>query len=334
MFDLSFMKRTAVLGLMVTALAACNNDEPAFVGGGTGTGGNSGIPGLKSDVLGLFAYNGGTEVESNVWTEKMTMGLFLTKDSLNNPYENDRSTYSNIKCVYTKAGWQTDPAEINLSDRPAVIYAYAPYQENVDPTCVPVECESGEYYMYGTHLEPQTSVRKGDNVAKLLMKQVQALVDFRIKKKDWDGILVLQKLVIRRKGSVLNDSVATARASVKADSTNALPIAGVMDIQHGTLVNTGYGQYTSKTISGVVTEEFNTEARIVQTVMPMDIKKDMVELVFTINGMEKSITLRENQDWKSGTRNIINLTFTGEGFEIEESIKPWEDVEQDIIVST
>ena len=329
----SLFRLSAVAGLLAASLTACNDGLPPFVGGGTGSGSQTGIPGLDDDVLGLFAYNGGTEVESNVWHENMTMGMFLTKDSIGNPYENDRATYSNIKCEYTKVGWQTDPRSIRLSDRPAVIYAYAPYIEGVDPTAVPVECASGEYYMYGTHLEPQTSVRKGENVAKILMKQAQALVDFRIKKKDWDGELVLQKVVIRRKGSPLNDSTAVARGIVP-DSTNALPVAGMLDIQHGTLVNSGWGQIESRTISGVVTEDFNTSARIVLTVMPMDVEKDMVEIAFTVNGMQKCITLRENKDWKAGTRNIINLTFTGEGFEIEESIRPWVDVEQDIFVNT
>lgn len=325
--------KPVAVGLMMTALVGCGGHDIPFVGGGTGTGNNSGIPGLPSDVLGLFAYNGGTEVESNVWKENMTMGLFLTKDSINNPYENDRNTYSNIKCMYTKEGWKTDPRNIKLSDRPAVIYAYAPYIENVDPLRIPVECHSGQYYMYGTHLEPQTSVRKGDNVAKVLLKQTQALVDFRMKKKDWDGELVLQKIVIRRKGFNLNDSVADSRAVVP-DSTNALPVAGELDIRNGKLTNTGWGQYESKQIEGIVTEDFTTSARIVLPVMPLNIGKDMVEIVFTVNGFEKSITLHENKHWKTGTRNIINLTFTGEGFEIEDFIKPWVDVEQDIIVNS
>ena len=329
---IQYFRKTAFLGLLIAALASCNDHDLPFVGGGTGVDNNSGIPGLKPDILGLFAYNGGTEVESNVWQENLTMGLFLTKDSLDNPYENDRNTYFNIKCVYSKEGWKTDPKEIKLSDRPAVIYAYSPYIEKVDPLHVPVECESGRYYMYGTHLEPQTSVRKNDNVAKVLLKQVQALVDFRMKKKDWDGEVVLQQLVIRRKGFDLTDSLSVAKGLV-ADSTNALPIAGEMDIQHGTLVNTTWGQYSSKKIAGVVTEDFTTSARIVLPVMPMAIGKDMVEIVFTVNGFQRSVTLRGDQSWKAGTRNIINLTFTGEGFEIEESIKPWQDIEQDIIVN-
>lgn len=329
----SYIRGVAFLGWLSFSMVACNNHDAPFVGGGTGTGNDTGIPGLASDVLGLFAYNGGTEVETNVWSEGRTLGLFITKDSLDNPYENDRNTYFNVKCLYTKEGWQTDPKVINLSDRPAVIYAYAPYRNNVDPYFVPVECESGEFYMYGTHLEPQTSVRKGDNIAKIHMRHAMALVDFRIKKLDWDGEIELQRVVIRRKAStdrfVPSDSLVAV-----PDSTNALPVEGVLNIQTGVLTRTGYGQHDSGKLSAIVTEDFNTSARYVQTVLPMELEKDMVEIVFTLNGFEKSITLREGKDWTAGTRSIINLTFTGEGFEIEESIKPWQDVEQDIFVNT
>lgn len=325
------IRMTVLTVLLAASVAACNNDDPAFVGGGTGIDNNTEIPGLATDILGIFTYNGGTEVESNVWAENMSLGLFLTKDSLINPYENDRDTYSNIKCVYTKVGWRTQPDDIKLSDRPAVIYAYAPYQKDVDPFFIPVECVSGDYYMYGTHLEPQTSVRKGANVAKIHMKHMLALIDFRIRKLDWDGKLELQNVVIRRKGYTAVDSMSRA---VVADSTNALPIEGTFDLQSGILTNTGYGQYESGRLSAVVTEDFNTSARFTQTVMPMNVEKDMVEIAFTLNGIEKSIVLREGKDWTAGARSIINLTFTGEGFEIEESIKPWVDIEQDIIVNT
>ena len=322
---------SALMFLFTGALMACNNDEQPLVGGGTDVDPETNIPGLKADELGLYAYNGGIQVETNVWSEKMTMGLFLTKDSVGNVYENDSSTYNNIKCTFTNEGWVTKPEKIKLTDRPAVIYAYAPYIEDVDPMNVPVECASGEFYMYGTHLEPQTSVRIGENIAKIMMKQVQALVDFRIRKKDWDGEIKLQSIIIRRKGydQLLNDTVPFT-----ADSINALPIAGIYNIQNGKLVNTEWGQHEKFRINAVVTDDFTTSARALLTVMPLQFGKDEVEVAFMVNDMWFSFMLRQDKDWEAGTHNIINLTFTGEGFEVEELIKPWVDIEQDIIVNT
>lgn len=326
-----WMNRTAFMAVMLLALAACNKEEEVETGGGTGVGNDDNLSQLDKDVLGLFAYNGGTHIESNVWSDKMTVGLFLTKDSLGNTYENDRKTYDNIRCEYTKEGWRMNPEKVRLSDRPAVIYAYAPYSNDVDPFNVHVECQSGKFYMYGTHIEPQTSVRKGDNVARILMKQVQALVDFRIRKKEWDGEVRLQRVVIRRKQAESraegNDSTAFV-----ADSTNAFPVEGTLNIQSGELTHTAWGFYATKETSILVEDKFTTSARVLFTVLPYDIKKNDVEIVFTVNGRDFCVMLREDNDWVAGTRNIINLTWTGEGFEIEESIKPWNDIEKEIIV--
>ena len=318
--------------LALGTLTACNEAEPSLVGGGELGTENSGIPGLSDDLLVVYAHHGTTELEVNQWTDRYSFGLFLTKDSIGNPYENDDDLYSNIRCTYTKEGWKLDPERIPLSERPAVIYAYAPYREDLDPYAMPVECESGTYYMYGTHVEPQTSVRKGSMVARLLLKQTQALLDFKMRKREWRGELVLEKVYIRKKKQT-EQADETPSDSRSANESNALPIAGTVNIMTGRMTITEYGQYASPDMQQTVKTEYVNSARVVMPVIPRKIDKNEVELVFVVNGMEKSITLPENINWNAGKRNVINLTFTGEGIEIETSIKPWTDVEEDLIMN-
>lgn len=314
--------------LALGTLTACNEAEQTLVGGGELGSENNDIPGLSKELLVVYAHHGTTELEINQWKDRYSFGFFMTKDSIGNPYENDDDLYSNIRCTYTKEGWKTDPEKIYLSDRPAVIYAYAPYRDEMDPYAMPVECVSGTYYMYGTHAEPQTSVRKGSMVARLLLKQSQALLDFKMRKKDWRGELVLEKVYIRKK-----QQASEATDSRAADEKNALPIAGTVNIMTGKMTITEYGEFASKDMQQVVTTDFGTSARVVMPVIPRHVGKDDVELVFVVNGMEKSITLPENTNWTAGKRNVINLTFTGEGIEIETSIKPWLNIEEDIIMN-
>lgn len=308
---------------------ACNTEDPTSVGGGTNDN-NAAIPGVNTDELALFVYNGSTEINMNGWEENNhDIGLFLTRDSINNHYENDENSYANIKCSYTEMGWYTSPPVVKLTQNPAVIYAYAPYRNNIDPYKMNVECESGTVYMYGSHLTPQTSVRKGDNYAKILMKRIQAQVDFRIRKKGWKKEVVLQGVVIRKR----NSNKQQARTG-QLDAETGLPVSGTFNLQNAEITHTAYGIYDSNPMNSVITEEFSDANRVVFTVMPLDIQKDDVELVFTINNMEKSIVLKDYDDWEAGTRNIYNVTFTGTEIIIEGSIKPWIDIEQDIIVNT
>ena len=330
MMKINSLYSWAIAGcLALSTLTACNEAEHSLVGGGELGSENNDIPGLSKELLVVYAHHGTTELEVNQWKDRYSFGLYLTKDSIGNPYENDDDLYSNIRCTYSKEGWKLDPEKVYLSERPAVIYAYAPYREEMDPYAMPVECESGTYYMYGTHVEPQTSVRKGSMVARLLLKQSQALLDFKMRKRDWRGELKLEKVYIRKKQNV-DAQQATSRV---ANEDNALAIAGTVNIMTGKMTITEYGEYASKDMEQIVTTDFGSSARVVMPVIPRKIAKDDVELVFVVNGMEKSITLPENINWTAGKRNVINLTFTGEGIEIETSIKPWIDIEEDIILN-
>jgi len=335
MMTISTLRRMTLAScLALMTLSACNKaDEPIIGGGQTGSEEPGGVPGLDNDILSIFAYNGTTEISTGQWADGHSIGLFLTKDSLGNPYENNYDAYSNIPAVYTKEGWTTVPAAVKLTERPAIVYAYSPYRPDIDPRAMHVECASGTYYMYGTHAAPQTSVRKGSMIVRLLFKQAQSLIDFRMKKRDWRGDLELQRIVIRR----ATDSSSRTGGSVVADTTSVtgLPIEGNLDIQTGDMTYTAYGQYDSGPMSQTVTENISSTARVLMPVMPLTAEDGPVELAFTVNGREMSVVLDEDTYFTSGARNVINLTFTGEGIEVNSSIKDWADsTQQDITVNT
>lgn len=300
--------------LMTLCLIACNEYSSLSAGGGEVGEEYEEIIDRKKKMLTLVVHSGNDIVQEQLWDENSNIGLFLTKDTLGNVYDDD-DLYSNIKAIYKNGKWEMTPEEVVLTDNPAIIYAYSPYKKSIDPTNMEVECTSGEVYMYGTHGKGQWYVRKGENKAFLNLYKTQALIDFRIRKEKLEGNLILKGITIRKK-----------------NNSQGLPIEATVNIQTGEMTYTRYGQFEKINIREAITENFSTDARILMPVLPFEFEDDEVEIIFYINNIERKITLHGDSDWKAGMRNIINLTFSGEDIFFDVNIKKWDTLENKLIL--
>lgn len=308
------MTKWGVFIVMATLFCSCNKYSSIFTGGGETGEEFEEIIDKKNKMLSLVVHSGNDIVKEQLWEDGSSIGLFLTKDTLHNVYE-DNELYSNVKAVYHNGIWRMTPEIIELTDNPAIIYAYAPYNRDIDPMKMKVECESGEVYMYGTHGKEQEYVRRGEAKAFLNMYKTQCLIDFRIKKDKLEGNLLLKGIKIRRKGS-----------------NSLLPIEGIVNIQSGEMTYTNYGTLERTGLAKVIKEEFTPEARVLIPVLPYQFDDNEVEIIFNVNGRERSITLGGEQDWVAGKRNIINLTFSGEDIFVDVAIKKWDTLENRLII--
>ena len=298
------------LGLAMIA-TACNKDTEDFM---PENGNNNNSPGTDEteQYISLLASKKGSLLSSYTWQDYNTLGLFLTKGTLDQPYQDNKLAYSNIKATMKAGLWNLDPGPVVLTDDKAIIFAYSPYISNANPYAVPVETATRTLYMYGTHLAPQVSICKGDNIASLEMSNAMAIIDINVRKSEnFQGQAILQEIAIEGR----NDSIR-------------LPIKGKMDIMTGQLTPTGYGKYGFEKLEQKLHTSYTDTCFYRLTAFPRDNKENEVYLSIKVNGNRMSLPMNEEHDWKAGIRNIYNITFNGYDMEVEKvQIEPWKDVE-------
>lgn len=297
------------LGMAMIA-TACNKDTEDFM---PEDGNNNYSPTDETEeYMSLLASKKGSLLSSYTWQDYNTLGLFLTKGTLDQPYQDNKLAYSNIKATMNAGLWNLYPDPVVLTDDKAIIFAYSPYISNANPYAIPVETGTRTLYMYGTHLAPQVSVCKGDNIASLEMANAMAIIDIYVRKtENLQGQVFLEEIAIEGR----NDSIR-------------LPIKGTLDIMTGQLASTDYGKYGFDKLKQILNTSYSDTCLYRLTAFPRDNKENEVYLSIKVNGNRMSLPMNEEHDWKAGIRNIYNITFNGYDLDVENvQIKPWKDVE-------
>lgn len=302
----------AIIFCICSLCAACNKDTDEFIPEGGGNIPSNGETGENGSQLVLLASKKGSLLSSYTWQDYNTIGLFLTEGMLDRPYLDNKDSYSNIKATMYAGLWQLEPGPVLLTDEKAIIYAYSPYSRGVNPYAVPVETNTRTLYMYGTHLKPQISVSKTDNVASLEMVNAMSIIDVNVRKSEnFRSKAVLQEIAIEGR----NDSIR-------------LPIKGTMDIMTGQISYTGFGHYGMDDLQQALPLAYADSVSYRLTTFPRDNAEGEINLSITVNGNKLSMPLSAEHDWQAGIRNIYNIIFDGTDTRIESVyIQPWKDIE-------
>lgn len=293
----------------VALMVACNAHDDVYTpedGGGAKPN-----PDPVDTQLSLIVTRKGSLLNEKTWSDGNTLGLFLTHGSLSQPYMNLPDSFSNVRARMLAGSWQLNPERVTLTEDKAVVYAYGPFLREVDPFAVPVETESRTDYLYGTHLEPQTSVNMYDRTATIEMKHALSLLDIRVRKNhDFKQQAKLDEIVIES----ANDSIK-------------LPVEGTLDISNGRITPTGYGCYALDELAQVLSDEYTDSCAYRMTLLPRDNQDGQVQMTIVVNGHRLSLPLSREHDWHQGVVNTYNIVFDGHDLRVEKiEIVPWSDV--------
>lgn len=159
------------------------------------------------------------------FTGGSVIGLHVVSENTGNIYDSNPD-YKNVRaeaCLTdNKLSWQQSP-EIYLHEEPVMVYAYYPYQwqVNFDPENIPVRISADasltKDYMYGIQASGQRAVNQVSPVALLNMNHTLSLLSFQI------------RLTPEAKGCFLLNAI---RIGNKAGGT-ALCFRGMMNIKTG-----------------------------------------------------------------------------------------------------
>ena len=296
--------------LLVMQLTACNKGEDIHLpSDGPGNGNGSGQ--VQEAQLELIVSKKGSLLGQNTWYDGNTLGIFLTEGNLGSPYLGDKDSYYNIKATMLAGTWYLKPEEVLLKDKEAVVYAYSPYENGVDPFAVPVIAGGEVDYMFGTHLQSQKAVDKDNETAAIEMQHALALIDFNVRKNhNFKGQAMLQQIALES----VTDSIK-------------IPVKGTMDIMTGKLTPDGYGRYCLDNLQQVLPDEYRDSCTYRMMVMPRDNAQDEVQLTIMVNGNRISLPLDADNDWQQGVRNTYNIVFEGTDLRIEKiEIAPWREI--------
>ena len=301
--------RPLACAALVVLMLACNTHEDVFQP--ENGGGAKPNPEPENANLSLIVTRRGSLLSNSTWSDGNTLGLFLTRGALSQPYRNLPDSMSNIRARMMAGQWYLNPQYVTLTDEPAIIYAYGPYLREADPFAVPVETMSRTDYLYGTHLEPQTSVNKLDYTASLEMKHALSLLDIHVRKNhDFKQQAKLEEIIIES----ANDSIK-------------LPVEGTMDISTGRVTATGFGHYSLTKLEQVLPDEYRDSCSYRMTMMPRDNQDGDVLLTIVVNGNRLSKPLKQEHDWQQGVINTYRIVFDGDDLRVESvEITQWNEV--------
>ena len=123
------------------------------------------------------------------FTRGSVIGLHVVSESTGNIYDSNPD-YKNVRAeaflIHNKLDWRQSP-EIYLNEEPVTVYAYYPYQSQVDfdPENIPVrispDASLTKDYMYGIQASGQRAVNQISPVALLNMNHTLSLLSFQLR---------------------------------------------------------------------------------------------------------------------------------------------------------
>lgn len=299
------MKRSVLFICLVIAAYSCT-DESVFAPVE-----NKGVKTRPLEIItkSLTAYSLNF---TQAFSEGMELGLFVYSIQSLNMYE-DRQEYKNVKAqaIRTdgKIRWQKEP-EVWLDAEPATIWAYAPYQKDMDkdarriPVKISPDAAQTATYMYGTHALGHKKVNHISPMVLLNMHYALSQIIFCIagEKQAIDSLLVSSIQIGNKAGGSL------------------LFNEGVLDITTGEVTpQPGTNTPTRLRLTRPVGLTGNYQAFPALKVFPTPrkTKRGEIEALFTIDGKTYSFSFPENIRWKKGYTYTYELFFDGNSLKLE-----------------
>lgn len=251
--------------------------------------------------------------------EGSEIGLLILHEDDGSLYD-DNSNYINVQaqaCLTDhKISWRQNP-EVVLHSHPAVVYAYSPYQSQMDlsmasiPVRISPDATQTPDYMYGTQALGQKPVNSISPVALLNMKHALSLVSFQVRLGDTEKEHVLSAVQLGN----------------KAGGTS-LKCKGQLDIRNGRITGIACGCMASRlNLKETVrlTHEFCAPLQIKVIPTTTAIKEGDIEAIFVINGSSYKYRIPAQTSWKKGHKYLYRLTFSAGSFTLNEvSATAWE----------
>ena len=257
------------------------------------------------------------------FTRGSVIGLHVVSESTGNIYDSNPD-YKNVRAeaflVNYKLNWRQSP-EIYLNEEPVTVYAYYPYQSqvNFDPENIPVrispDASLTKDYMYGIQASGQRAVNQISPVALLNMNHTLSLLSFQLRiTPEAEGCFLLHAIQIGN----------------KAGGT-ALCFKGKMNIKTGNIGGcAGTNASTRlKLNTPRMLKKIPDEPQQLMVIPTSRIRTDGdVEVLFTINETTFKYKIPANTKWEKGKRYIYNLLFNGKDITLENvSTSEWLPVE-------
>lgn len=257
------------------------------------------------------------------FTSGSVIGLHVVSENTGSIYDSNPD-YKNVRAeaylLNNKLNWRQSP-EIYLHQEPVTVYAYYPYQSqvNFDPENIPVrispDASLTKDYMYGIQARGQRAVNQISPVALLNMNHTLSLLSFQL------------RMAPETKGCFLLHAIQIGN---KAGGTS-LCFGGKMNIKTGNISGcVGTNASTRlKLDSPHMLKKIPGEPQQLMVIPTSRIKADGdVEVLFTINGTTFKYYVPADTKWEKGKRYIYNLLFNGKDITLENvSASEWLPVE-------
>ena len=246
------------------------------------------------------------------FTRGSVIGLHVVSENTGNIYDSNPD-YKNVRAeaflIHNKLDWRQSP-EIYLNEEPVTVYAYYPYQSQVDfdPENIPVrispDASLTKDYMYGIQASGQRAVNQISPVALLNMNHTLSLLSFQLRMTpEAEGCFLLHAIQIGN----------------KAGGT-ALCFGGKMNIKTGNIGGcAGTNASTRlKLNTQLMLKKISDELQQLMVIPTSRIRTDGdVEVLFTINETTFKYKVPANTKWEKGKRYIYNLLFNGKDITLE-----------------
>ena len=257
------------------------------------------------------------------FTRGSVIGLHVVSENTGNIYDSNPD-YKNVRAeaflIHNKLDWRQSP-EIYLNEEPVTVYAYYPYQSQVDfdPENIPVrispDASLTKDYMYGIQASGQRAVNQISPVALLNMNHTLSLLSFQL------------RMTPEAAGCFLLHAIQIGN---KAGGT-ALCFGGKMNIKTGNIGGcAGTNASTRlKLNTPRMLKKIPDEPQQLMVIPTSRIRTDGdVEVLFTINETTFKYKIPANTKWEKGKRYIYNLLFNGKDITLENvSTSEWLPVE-------
>lgn len=251
--------------------------------------------------------------------EGSEIGMLITREKDGGLYDDD-SDYINVKAeanlISNKISWRQTP-EVRLNFDPATVYAYYPYQSqmNLSVASIPVKLSADAMetpdYMYGTHAVGQKIVNSLSPMALLNMNHALALLSFQLNLPE---------------GTSGDYRLSAIQVGNKAGGS-ALICKGMMDIRSGVITRiAGCRNSTRLHLPEAVAlrNEYCDAHQIMVIPTTAPIAEGDIEVLFTINGKSYTYKVPSHTMWEKGRKYLYKLTLSGESLTMNEvTVTDW-----------
>lgn len=303
--------RKILLSLMGAGLllVSCSDDEVPQVYPNDG---NLSVTASIYSNLNRFAFSNGSEL--GLWVTGSETGEWYNVV----PYANVMAKGEGVR----ELTWTLE-LPVALSDEPALVFAYYPYDYSVrNPYNIPVVIDQ-EYngsvdYMYGSNKQTEKVTRSAPN-AELRMQHALAMIQFDLSidtEQPYYGTGIIEEariVALDEKGNLIQNK--------------SLIQEGFMDCVNGDITGTAWGAIRIPDLKGKdFHRDFNGNYPAVLVAPTYDMEH--TAFMFNVDGKEFYVPLPNGTSWAKNTKNRYNIILSGMDMRIDDEsivVEDWNE---------